>query len=1733
MTIDTQSLRDLSPAEKRQLLAAMAAKRKLSAERSYPMSFSQQRLWFLNQLNPGNPFYNVESASPFAGPVDVQALKDAINAIVRRHAVLRTTFREINDEPRQVVAPELTIDLPVIDLSQLLPSERESEEQRILVEESRRPFDLAQGPLIRTVLVKRGYNDHLFLLRMHHIIADGWSMGIFARELEALYVSNVTRQPARLTELPVQYGDFAVWQREWMTGSIRDQQLAYWREQLRDLPTLQLTTNRPRPQVQSHRGAFHNLQIDGRLAMQLKALSRQEDCTLFMTLLAAFVVLLHRWSGQNDIVIGTYIANRRRAEIENLIGFFLNTLVLRTRLEGDQSFRSLMRNVREMSLGAYAHQDLPFEFLVDELQPHRDLSRNPLFQVTFQLNNSPTQSPTEDASQILDFKRGTAIFDLAFLLFETKQGLAGQFEYSTDLFDAETINRMAEQYNMLLSSIVCDPNQAVDRLQLLDARSQQEVLQLGRGPARQHPWEVSLAELLQRQVSERPHEVAFVCEGKSLTFDALNRRASQLAHHLRELGSRREGVVGLCLDRSLDLIVAWWGVVKAGGAWLPLDPTHPSERLAFMLRDAHVKVVVAAGSTIDDLPLDGVRVVRLDRDEQRIASQPETDPQVFPAPDDLAYVIYTSGSTGQPKGVAASHRQILNRLHWMWNEYPFCDGECGAFKTAPSFVDSLWEMFGPLLQGVPSVVLSPAAVRDPHKLVDTLARHHVSRLWLVPSLLQVLLDTFPDLGQRLPDLKFWVASGEILPLMLLNRFTAALPDASLYNLYGTSEIWDATWCDPHKAGTFQGQVPIGRPIDNVQVYVCDANRQPSPLGVPGELFVTGCGLARGYINRPDLTEQSFVELSGLGKPPLRAYRTGDRVLLRPDGHLEFLGRIDQQVKIRGFRVEPSEPEAALATHPEIQMAAVTTREYGSETQLLGWYVPVKGALQERDLREYLRQQLPEYLVPSRFVPLEKMPLTASGKLDRTALREPALLSSKSNQDYEAPEGVVEECLAILWAGLLGVPRVGRNDGFFADLGGHSLLATQLISRLRDLFRLELPLRYVFEYPTIRLLGGQIRRSFPGALSIEQVATVLLEISNYSDERVARMLSGQEPGIGAEQRLADEPSRGFDFSPARRKLLAQRLEEYSNGQWATLPRIDGDVSSAPLSFAQQRLWFHSKLTPGGAPVTIETAAPISGNLHVPSLSKAINQIVKRHDVLRTTIHESQGVPIQVVSPELTIHLPVVDLSSLPASAREPRMEQVIEQKRAEPMDLARGPLISTTLFKLAEDSHVLLTRVNHIIADGWSMGVFARELITLYRELAADREPTLPELPLQYAAFAAWQREHLTGELLEEHLSYWQRQLEGAVTLQLPTDRPRPPVPSFRGAHFVTAFPKRLADLLDAMCCQKNCTLFMALLATFKLQLHAYCKQDDIVVGTHLASRDRQELEGLIGFFLNNLVLRTSLSGADTFVDVLARVRDVTIDAYSHQAVPFEVLVERLSPPRDLSRNPLFQVAFQLNNAPGQQGGTDDAMASLGVNRGASVFDLSLLVVQSSQGLVFLFEYSTDLFDSTTIERMATDYRQLLESIVADPQSSIADLCDSLAAHGTVSACAGGVVTEDKLGGAIKTGKAAPQIREATLDICRELLGRKEIDLEDSFFDVGGHSLVAVQLVARLRAKFNVEVPLPAVFNHPVLAELADFVAAAVKSRGPAPQQRRIPRLPRERYRLQLDRSGPEGPAVPA
>jgi amino acid adenylation domain-containing protein len=1512
-----------------------------------PLSFAQQRLWFLHQLDPASPAYNMPGMVRLSGPLDAEALAGSLAEMVRRHESLRTVFPASLGEPRQEILPEAPVDLqdfPVTDLSDLEPTAAEERLQALVQEEGRRPFDLQRGPLLRTRLVRLAPEEHALILNLHHIVSDGWSQGVLVREMSRLYEAFAASQPSPLPELPVQYADYAVWQRDWLQGEALDSLLAWWRGQLAGSPgVLDLPVDHPRPPAFTYQGSRHPFRLPARLADRLRAYGRRESMTPFMILLAGFQALLHRHSGQTDLLVGTAIANRQQTELEDLVGFFMNTLALRADLGGRPHFLDLLEQARRTSLGAYAHQGLPFEKLVDELHPERDLSRSPLLQVMLILQNAPMRALQLPGLEVRveEVDNGTAKLDLTVSLEETDEGIVGWIEYNVDLFDRPTVARLARHFETLIEGALANPEASVEALPLVGAAERFQLLAewndtlVPAEPACVH----HLFEAQARRTPEAIAVTAGTAGARRLTYADLNSRANRLAHRLRSLGVGAEVRVGLCVDRTPEMVVGLLGILKAGGSYVPLDPSYPEERLAYMLADASTPVVVAEPRTAEALPPHGARMVFLDPDGGFLDESTD-DPAPLALPENIAYVIHTSGSTGKPKGVQVPHAALTNFLESMRRRPGLSPDDVLLSVTTLSFDIAGLELFLPLITGASVTLVERSAVSDAARLRGELEASGATVMQATPITWHLLLESgWPGS----PDLKV-LCGGEALPRDLARALCARA--GSVWNLYGPTEttIWSAV------SQVGPGSVSIGRPIANTTIHLLDLGGNAVPVGVPGELLIGGSGLARGYLNRPDLTADRFVPAEW-GEDGGRLYRTGDLARRLPDGSLEFLGRIDHQIKVRGYRIELQEIEAVLAQHPEVKETVVTVREGSSgvrtaagfqDRRLVAYVVPASPeAANPAALRAFLRERLPEYMVPAGFILLERLPLTPNGKVDRKALPEPE--GEEAGRSLAPPRSAIEEMVAGIWSQILGTAEFGIHDNFF-DLGGHSLLVAQVMSRLQAALRVELPLRLLFERPTIATLAETVE------------------------------------ALRREGRTLDAP-------PVER-----------------VPR----GAPLPLSFAQERLWVMCQLVPDHSVYNVFQALSFEGPLDLGLLERCFAVVIRRHESLRTSLTTEKGHPVQVIAAGVDFRLPVIDLSALPAGLREPAAHALAVQEVRTPFDLASAPLLRVRALRLESRRHVVVVNMHHLICDNWSIGILNQEIAALYGSAVTGAPEGLAALPFQYADFAVWQRKWLNEEALREDLDYWTGRLSGGLPiLELPTDRPRPAVQSFRGAVRTFELTAALTQSIESISLREGKTLFMTLLAAFAAVLHRSSGQDDLVIGSPVANREHLETEELIGFFVNILPLRIDLSGEPSYRELLERVQRTALEAYDHQRLSFERVVEALQLKRDLSRAALRQVGFAFQNAADASVALPGGVAAIPieVDAGISRLDMTLFLWNADGKLRGAWEYSTDLFEAATIDRLMGSFQRTLEDLAAGPERRLLE---------TAEASPGSELTESQL-----------------------------------------------------------------------------------------------------------------------
>lgn len=1491
-----------------------------------PLSPAQERFWFLDRFEPEQSPFNLPIAVRLQGELDVHSLNQSLTELSRRHEELRATFSVENGKLLQYICEPEPIEIPVQDLSNVPAGERAQQALTLAQQAAKQPHIHSQT-MMHALLLRLDEREHLLLVVLHQLTADARSVRLFIGKLLTLYAAFATGKESPLPSLPFNYLQLLA--EDTQLSPEQEPQLDYWKGQLAGAPALlDLPADRPRPYHKSDAGARLPVKLPLTLVEALEHLSRAEGGTLFTALLAAFQALLARYTQSTDVVVGSIVPNRDRPGTENAIGHFENLIALRTDCSGDPGFCELLRRTRKVTADAWANRTLPFQKVLEALQPARNPQHHPIFQVMFMLEDEPLPAGTVAGLSFVPFEldNGTSKFQLSMKLVRTPDGVSGCVEYSSALFDADRISRLVEHFGTLLQAVIEDPDQPLSALPLMPPRERQQVLHDWNATRQPYPANVTLARLFEEQVRRTPDALALVAGTDWLSYRELNLRANQLAHHLRSLDVQPGVLVGICLERSWRMLVGILGVLKAGGAYVPMDPTYPKDRLAYMLEDAQAPVLLTQQSVTGLQPRAGTHLVCLDADWPRIRANSGENPASTAQGSDLAYVIYTSGSTGQPKGVALEHRNAAALMYWARDVFTPDELQGVLASTSICFDLSIFEMFVPLSWGG-TVILAENALALP----GLPAANEVTLINTVPSAIRELLRiSGVPASVRVVNL-----AGEPLVTPLVDRIYAETGVKKVYDLYGPTETTTYSTFTIRQAGE---PATIGRPLANEQVYLLDTRQQPVPIGIPGELFIGGAGVARGYLNKPELTAEKFIpnpfadeasqNSSGSAS---RLYRTGDLARWRADGNLEFLGRIDHQVKIRGFRIELGEVETALRKHPEVQEAIVLARADAAGDQRLVAYVVGRTdrKLALDDVRAFMRKELPQYMVPSAFVFLKALPLTPNGKVDRKALPDPEADRRDASTEFVEAGTPVEVQLAAIWQEVLNLERVGIHDNFF-DLGGDSLLAIQVISRVRTALKVELPIFSLFDAPTI-----------------------------------AKLAEGLTSGLWT-----------HDGPPVMPLLPVAR---------------EGVL---PVSFVQERLWFIDQLDPGSHAYHVPMAVRLKGPLDVVALQRGFDEIARRHESMRTWFAFANGNLSQVISPPAPLPVELIDLQATPDTERESAALQTANQEAQRPFDLARGPLVRITLAKLAENDHLLIIVMHHTVSDGWSLSVLFEELEALYHSgINGLPAPTLPELPIQCADFAHWQRQWMQGAVLANELGHWRNTLAGAPTsIQLPADHPDAAAPTREAGQRSVQFAGDFGNALTALCQREGSTPFMVCLTALAITLQKWTQQNDMIIGTVVAGRNQRELESVIGCFMNFLPLRTTISGNETGRELLQRTRATVLQAQAHQDCPFEKIVEALNPERRAGRNPLYNVALLQQNFPAQvlkAGALQTSLVPLETH--APLLDLRFEAEQTDQGLSLMCEYKADLFEPETIDQLLRSAQQILEALVQRPDTKLGEL----------------------------------------------------------------------------------------------------------------------------------------------
>ncbi|PWK15794.1 non-ribosomal peptide synthetase [Tumebacillus permanentifrigoris] len=1521
-------------------------------QESYELSHAQSRIWFQQQLDPQNASYNMPYSVVFTGDLNAQLLEKALRCVVERQDSLRTLFLERDGVPRQVVLDAVEMTIPLQDVSHLATEEQVALTQQVMDEDARQPFDLAQAPLMRTMLFRLGDLEHHFYLNTHHIISDGWSTQLLIREIAEFYHALSHEQDAELEVPAIRYVDYAAWQNEQIAAGVFDEAEAYWTSQLaKPLPVLNLPLDFDRPAVMTDSGAVYNWQLNPTLVERARSFAEQEGTSLYMALFAVYHLLLHRLSGDEDIIVGTPVAGRTEREVEALLGVFINTVAIRVRFGEDDTFRLLLEQVKARCLEAFDHQQLPFDLLVEKVQPERDPSRPSLFSAQFVFPNAPfgLHLPGLNMSEP-KVHRQSSKFDLALKVLENEAGLKLHLEYNTDLLVEETVRNMAQQFELLLATVLDNTEIGLYEPDLLTERDR-EILAGMNATERDYDLNSLAMEKFSERADLHPERIALRYEGQSMTYGELHQRSNALAHVLREKGVGRNHLVSLLMERSLETIVGIYGILKAGGAYVPIDPEYPEWRIQFTLADSQSRIVLTKGRYL--MHLADVRtevplletIILLDDSPaseevmtwQNVAAYPTSTPERLNEASDLAYLIYTSGSTGQPKGTMISHRALNNMLHWWQEKLPIDEQDCVAQRASVCFDASVPELFWPLHHGARMVIIPTETIVDAYRLRDTLIAESVSYIKFVPTLFNSFMYGLQNMGAeqaRIPSLRWILNGGEALTAKTVNLWYELFgPGVTLVNQYGPTEATvDVTIYK--MTGRQERNIPMGDVMPNNQAHVLDRQGNLCPVGVIGELHLAGVQLAEGYHNNSEKTAEVFVPNHLPNSVGDRLYRTGDLVRVLRDGTLEYVGRKDSQVKVRGFRIELGEIEEVLMQHPDVNSVGVVVLAGPDDSNsLVAFFTSGKSSLDIVELKAYLGEKLPPYMVPAVLQQIDQMPQTPNGKVDRKVLLQ---LSTDATFETDAdafvqPVTPTEAKLAEIWKELLRKEEVGTTDNFF-ELGGHSLTLMLMHSRIRNTLDIALELKDLFANPTVA------------------------ELAAHVDSLL---------NLGSSQEIV-------------RIERAPEQEHYE------------------LSHAQKRLWFLHKFDPTSTAYNVYFNLVLKGDIQVELFEAALQEIVRRHSALRTVLREVEGQPRQFVQESSPLRLVYEDWTPLSTAERHLALRAKLRETEQQPYDLSNGPLLRCMLYRMGEQEYQFLLQMHHIITDAWSRDLLGKELHLIYSALVAGREPNLAPVELQYIDYAEWQAAQAEGGVFEQEQQYWLHELAKPLpVLDLPTDFPRPDVQSHHGGIVVEVLPRELVERVRRVTQQSDVSMFMFLFAAYVHLLNHLTGQDDLIVGVPIAGRTNEALEGTLGFFVNTLAIRVRLAGIMTPHELLQEIKRLSVEAFQHQSVPFDLLLERLNPERDLSRSPIFSTMFQLEIGEAAVLQGEHFTLELADNpyeTMTSKFDMQLTLLEfEGQDCNLFLQYNTDLFRHETVQKFTDLFQQVVDAFATDLQQPLREL----------------------------------------------------------------------------------------------------------------------------------------------
>ncbi|MCP2727565.1 non-ribosomal peptide synthetase [Limnofasciculus baicalensis] len=1616
-------------------------------EAIYPLSPTQQGMLFHNLYQPESRAYFDQFRFTLEGKLDPSAFEQAWNKVLERHAALRTIFVWKNRKnPLQIVRKQVILPWHNLDWRSLSNREQETQFKSFLNSDRSQGIELDKAPLMRCTLIRVADETYQFVWSFHHLLLDGWSWPILLKEILAFYESIKNGQSLYLPP-PRPYRDYINWLQQQDLSSAE----TFWRETLKGFtnPT-PLVVDRAITQSNQQESTCYirHRYLSAQTTATLKSFAQENYLTLSTLVQAAWALLLSRYSGESDVVFGTVVSGRppELSGVESIVGLFINTLPARVQIPETSDLLAWLKELQQQNV---EREHYSYTSLVD-IQSISDIPRGKsLFESIVVFENYPVtaelqQTENVQSVQIKDRQDiGQTHYPLTVVAMPGEE-LKLIINYDGTRFDVDTIDRMLGHCQTLLEGIVANPHCRPGEIPLLTQAEQQLLLIDWNATQGNNPINCAIHQVFEEQVEKTPDVLAVVYENQQLTYRELNQQANQLAHHLQRLGVKPDVPVGICIERSIEAAIAILGTLKAGGTCLTLDPNYPSDRLTFMISDSQTPVILTQGCWQSLLKTD-LPLILLDDGWEQISKESDRNPQSQVTANDLAFIIYTSGSTGTPKGVAVPHLSLTNLIKH--HQEKMATG-VGVLQFASlSFDVSYHEMFAAWGLGGTLYTIPEDSRKDLDKLINFLSLNPIAKVILPVTIWQQLAETYGEQPHLFHNIREAVACGEQLQITQpMVELFKRLENCSLYNMYGPSEA------DLVTAYRFSNQpeawpiyAPIGKPAVNVQIYLLDRNLQPVPIGVPGEIYVSGDGLARGYLNRPDLTDQKFIPVelvignSAITHAPLsivhslfpqsKFYKTGDLARYLPDGNIEFLGRIDDLVKVRGFRIELTEVEAVLSKHPQISQAvAKVFGESAREKYLVAYFVPIQGdKITVEQLRAFLQSRLPEYMIPSAFVARESFPLTPNGKVDRRALREPTTNRPELAIKFVHPRTPTEELLAGIWQDVLGLEKVGIYDNFF-DLGGHSLRAMQAIALIRKVFAKELPLIALFDTPTI--------------------ADIAQRIETTSDKTQEGMV-----------------------------LPIQPLH------------LQNQV--VPISLTQLEFWFFNQLYPKNPLYHLPLVCRLTGTLNLEALEQSLREIVRRHETLRTTFACVDGQVVYSISPQPILGFSVVDIQEIPDKEAEVRRQAQAEI--LQPFDFAQGLFLRAKVWRLNPTEHLLVVTTHHIVADGWSFGVITQEISALYTAFSAGKPSPLPELQLQYTDFAVWQRQWLQGEVLASQMSFWQKMLgEKPTLLKLPTDYPRPPKRTFAGGKYPITLSQSLTKLLKLLSQEEGVTLFMTLLGAFQTLLFYYTNQEDIAVVTPIANR-RPETEGLIGFFVNLLPLSTNLGDNPTIRQLLKRVREVALGVYTHQEMPFIKLVSEIQPIREPGYTVLAQVMFVFQNTPEQKWEMGDLNLKeeyLEANTDIAEFDLNLTLEETGTGIEGVLSYRSDLFIPETIAKMVEHFQNLLKNIAANPDLRLAEICSILGQTNREQSISPASIKEVKSPQLVEPKNP---IEAILLEIWQEVLGMEEISTDDNFFELGGHSMQTLEVMTKLQEACQREIPLHYLFEYPTIARLAGTI----------------------------------------